>query len=224
MQLSSADKVRKEKMTTAKHLILLGDSVFDNGIYVEPGQADVTDHLKRKVEPKGWSVDVRAVDGHVTSSIELQLNKKPISTPCTFVLSVGGNDALGHKELLEDTTSSQSVVSVLTRFGQIKENFRRQYVHALDVILEHGQPLIVCTIYNPDFPEPDLQKLAETALSFFNDVITEEALRRSVPIIDLREVCSDPTAFANPIEPSEIGGDLITDAIVSFLTNRDAPV
>ena len=59
--------------------------------------------------------------------------------------------------------------------------------------------------------------LAETALSFFNDVITEEALRRSVPIIDLREVCSESSAFANPIEPSEVGGDLITDAIISTL-------
>ena len=211
-------------MAVAKHLILLGDSVFDNGVYVDPGQADVTEHLKRKIEPKGWSVEVRAVDGDVTSDIERQLNKEPIPKPCTFVLSVGGNDALNHIEILEDTTPGQSVVSVLTRFGEIKETFRQQYVDALDLVLEHGQPLIVCTIYNPKFTEPNLQKLAETALSFFNDVITEEALRRSVPIIDLREVCSDPTAFANPIEPSEIGGDLITDAIVSFLTNRDAPV
>ena len=108
-------------MTTAKHLMLLGDSVFDNGIYVDPGQADVTDHLKRKVEPKGWSGDVRAVDGHVTSSIEHQLNKEPISKPCTFILSVGGNDALGHVGLLEDTTSSQSIVSVLTRFGRSRK-------------------------------------------------------------------------------------------------------
>jgi hypothetical protein len=68
----------------------------------------------------------------------------------------------------------------------IKENFREQYAHALDLILAYQQPLITCTIYNPKFPKPDLQELAETALSFFNDVITEEALRRNVPIIDLR--------------------------------------
>ena len=37
------------RMTAANHLILLGDSVFDNGVYVDPGQADVTDHLKRKI-------------------------------------------------------------------------------------------------------------------------------------------------------------------------------
>ena len=61
------------------------------------------------------------------------------------------------------------------------------------------------------------KKLAEAGLSFFNDVITEEALRRDLPILDLREVCSEPPAFANDIEPSEVGGDLITDSILSHL-------
>ena len=88
---------------------------------------------------------------------------------------------------------------------------------ALDLILGHGQPLIVCTIYNPKFRDQELQKLAEAGLSFFNDVITEEGLRRHLPILDLREVCSEPPAFANDIEPSEVGGDLITDAILSHL-------
>ena len=75
----------------------------------------------------------------------------------------------------------------------------------------------MCTIYNPKMSEPTVQKIAETGLSFFNDVICEEALRLQLPIIDLRDVCSDESAFANPIEPSEIGGDLITDAIISKL-------
>ena len=95
--------------------------------------------------------------------------------------------------------------------------FRVRYARAIDAILGHGQPLIVCTIYNPKFSDPELQRLAETALSFFNDVITEEALRRRLPVIDLRDVCSDQSAFANPIEPSELGGNLITDAIIEHL-------
>ena len=36
-----------------------------------------------------------------------------------------------------------------------------------------------------------------------------------MPILDLREVCSEPEAFANDIEPSEVGGDLIADAILA---------
>jgi hypothetical protein len=32
------------------------------------------------------------------------------------------------------------------------------------------------------------------------------------------EADPEPEAFANPIEPSEVGGDLITDAIIGHLT------
>jgi lysophospholipase L1-like esterase len=213
------DPFATQQRQMTKHLILIGDSVFDNGAYVLPGQADVSAHLKAKIVPKGWSVDVRAVDGDVVSDIQRQLRSKPIPKPSTFILSVGGNDALGHVELLWEPIPDGSMASALMRFREIRESFRRQYVRALDSILSHEQPLIACTIYNPKFPDADLQTLAETALSFFNDVIAEETLRRSVPIIDLRDVCSEAAAFANPIEPSETGGDLITNAIVSHLSD-----
>ena len=191
------------------HLVLLGDSVFDNGVYVKPGEADVTAHLVRKLGPSDWTLDMRAVDGHVADSVKGQLRSKSVPMPCTFVLSVGGNDALGHLEEIP--------LLDLSDFHRIKEGFRVRYTKVLDLILDHGQPLIVCTIYNPKFPEEDLQVIAEAGLSFFNDVITEEALRRNLSVIDLREVCSDPEAFANPIEPSEVGGDLITDVIIEHL-------
>ncbi len=203
-------------VSLTKHLVLLGDSIFDNGAYVEPGQADVTTHLKRKC-PSGWVLDMRAVDGSVADDIVGQLSS-PVSKPCMFLLSVGGNDALGHLDMILDTASDRSVGAILGAFHEIREEFRERYTRVLDLIVSHSQPLIVCTIYNPQFPEQDIQMLAETSLSFFNDVITEEALRRRLPIIDLREVCSEPDAFANPIEPSEVGGDLIADAILSHLS------
>ncbi len=171
-----------------EHLVLLGDSVFDNGVYVEPGQADVTAHLRRKLEPLGWMLDMLAVDGAVASSVEGQLARSPVVRPCTFVLSVGGNDALGHLDMILDMTPNRSTGSVLRAFNGIREEFRERYARVLDLIVSHGQPLIVCTIYNPRFPEPELQLLAKTGLSFFNDVIAEEALRRRLPIIDLRAV------------------------------------
>ena len=193
----------------SKHLILLGDSIFDNGIYVEPGQADVTDHLQRKLADTDWTLDQRAVDGAVVSSVLHQLSSKTISKPSTFVMSAGGNDALSHVgEILQ---------LKLSDFHGIKEDFRSRYVKTLNAILSYEQPLIVCTIYNPTYPDNEMQVMAEAGLSFFNDVITQEALRLELPIIDLREVCASKESFANPIEPSEIGGDLITNAILSYL-------
>jgi len=200
-----------------KHLILLGDSVFDNGSYVLPGQADVTAHMKRKLRSRDGTLDMRAVDGAMVANVKYQLAAKPPPLPCTFVLSVGGNDALQYLDMISDPTRDQSFASVLMRFHEVKEGFRAEYTNSLELILEHGQPLVVCTIYNPVFPEEGGQRLAEAGLSFFNDVITEEAMKRNLLVIDLRVVCSSPSAFANPIEPSELGGNLITDAIVSRL-------
>ena len=37
------------RATLTKHLILLGDSIFDNGVYVDAGQDDVVAHLERKL-------------------------------------------------------------------------------------------------------------------------------------------------------------------------------
>ena len=200
-----------------QNLILLGDSIFDNGAYVDPGQSDVTVQLTRKLQPLGWTLDMRAVDGHMVSDVEYQLTQKPVNPPGMFVLSVGGNDALEHLDMVQDLTADKSVAEVLVNFSHVRKEFRKIYTKLLDRILEHEQPLAVCTIYNPKFPEPDVQILAETGLSFFNDVITEEALRRHLSIIDLRDVCSHSLAFANPIEPSEVGGDLITNAIIALL-------
>ncbi len=106
---------------------------------------------------------------------------------------------------------------MLDTFYEIREVFRSRYRELLQAILGEGQPLVVCTVYNPSFPDPGLQKAAEGGLSFFNDVIAQEAIARSLPVIDLREVCADPRAFANAVEPSQLGGDLITDAILRKL-------
>jgi len=56
------------------------------------------------------------------------------------------------------------------------------------------------------------------ALSVFNDVIMREAVRRRVPIIDLRLVCTEPVHFSNPIEPSNEGGARIAEAVISAVT------
>ncbi len=118
-----------------KHLVLLGDSIFDNGVYVEAGQADVTTHLRRKLELLGWTLDMRAVDGAVASSVEGQLTHSPVVKRCTFVLSVGGNDALTHLNMVTEAPD-------LLAFYEIREAFRDRYAQALDLILGHGQPLI----------------------------------------------------------------------------------
>ena len=58
-----------------------------------------------------------------------------------------------------------------------------------------------------------LQQMAMAAETIFNDIIMFEVFKRKLPLIDLRVLCNDDEDFANPIEPSCIGGMKIAKTI-----------
>lgn len=201
-----------------RQLVLLGDSIFDNKAYLQPGERDVGAQLRAKLLPADWSVELWAVDGSTAADVPAQLERGRLEPPAVFLLSVGGNDALGYADLLSDS-AVESLTDLLLRLYDIRETFRDSYAAALDRILDLGQPLTVCTIYNPRFAEDNMQQAAEAALSIFNDVIVHEAFRRDLGVIDLRDVCVDDVHFANEIEPSELGGEAIAEAIVAAIAS-----
>jgi len=190
-------------------VVLLGDSIFDNGAYVRRGEPDVVKQVQGKL-PQGWKATLCAVDGAVTSGVPSQLSRVP-SDASHLVVSVGGNDALRSSGILRE--QARSVAEVIGKFAAVQDEFARNYRAMLDRILERRLPTAVCTIYDARFPDPQEQRLVVTALSIFNDVITREAFARRLPLIDLRLICDEPDDYANPIEPSAKGGDKIAGVI-----------
>jgi hypothetical protein len=53
------------------HVVLLGDSIFDNSRYTL-GEPDVISHLT-KLLPNGWKATLLAVDGATSNEISAQL-------------------------------------------------------------------------------------------------------------------------------------------------------
>lgn len=199
------------------HVVLLGDSIFDNAAYV-PGQPDVVKQLAG-VLPSGWRATLAAVDGAVTAGVERQLGSVP-SDATHLVLSIGGNDALGHIDILERRAGS--VAEVLDLLADIAIRFEERYRAVLDRVLALGLPLTVCTIYNGALPDPAMQRRASTALIVFNDAILRSAADAGVDVIELRLLFTDPSDYANPIEPSTRGGAKIARAITRMLTESGA--
>ncbi|HXU29431.1 MAG TPA: SGNH/GDSL hydrolase family protein [Thermoanaerobaculia bacterium] len=194
------------------HIALLGDSIFDNAPYTSGGPA-VIDHLRQAL-PAGWSADLLAIDGSVSRDVSDQL--KNLSADHThLVLSVGGNDALLRADVL--TTPVRLSGEAFILLAQAVDDFAAAYEETIDEVLGLGLPLVVCTIYNGNFDPPEYQAAARIALCGFNDVILRVALRRSLPVIELRDVCTTSNDFANPIEPSVEGGAKIARAILSTL-------
>jgi hypothetical protein len=198
------------------HVVLLGDSIFDNAAYVRGGP-DVIRQL-RGVLPAGWRATLAAIDGAVTGNVPRQAQGMPPDAT-HLVISVGGNDALGNMSVLDD--ASRSIADALNRLAGIGDGFERSYRAMLDVVLARALPTAVCTIYNPRYPDPRLQRLAVAGLTIFNDVITRQAFTHGLPVIDLRLVCDEDADYANPIEPSSRGGEKIVRAIARLLAEHD---
>jgi lysophospholipase L1-like esterase len=204
--------------TPMTHIVLLGDSIFDNAAYVAGGP-DVVRQF-RDTLPSGWRATLNARDGAVIADLPQQLKALP-SDATHLVVSVGGNDALSESGLLDRKVTSMA--EALELITAVRARFRSAYAGMLDQVLQQRLPLAVCTIYEARFPEPTMRRLAATALTALNDAITREAFARSIDCIDLRVLCDDDRDFANPIEPSVHGGAKIARAILDFATSSPAP-
>ncbi len=200
-----------------RHVVLLGDSIFDNAAYTR-GEPDVVSHL-RTILPEGWTATLRAADGATTASLRAQVPRVP-SDASHLVVAIGGNDVLQHTDLLDLQVPSSAVV--LGAIADRVDAFEASYQAALAPVLALNRATVICTIYNGNL-EPHRARAARVALTPFNDVILRFAFERGLTAIDLRLVCCEPADYANPIEPSGRGGSRIARAIARAVGARDGP-
>ncbi len=187
------------------HIVLLGDSIFDNARYV-PGHPDVVAQLGAAL-PQGWQASLRAVDGAVTRGVHAQLARLPQGAT-HLIVSAGGNDALGASHILN--ARAGSVGDAMLMLAAAQDRFAADYEAMVEAVRATGLPAALCTIYDTPSTAPD-HRLIRTALSLFNDVIIRGAFRHGLPLIDLRLICDQDEDYANPIEPSAKGGAKLVD-------------
>ena len=195
------------------HVVLLGDSIFDNAAYVAAGAPDVIRQVRQRL-PYGSEATLAAVDGSTTRDVPKQLRRLP-NDATHLVLSVGGNDALRSSDFL--AAPARSTAEALLGLADITDEFERGYLAMLAGVLGRGLPTAICTVYYPRFPEAALQRMAVAALAVYNDCIIRAAVIHGLPLLDLRSICTEEGDYANPIEPSERGGEKIARAIVEVV-------
>jgi hypothetical protein len=205
------------------HIILLGDSIFDNAAYVPDG-LPVIEQVRQCLSNSGDRASLLAVDGDCIHDVPRQLKQLPVDATHLFI-SVGGNDALRYAGFLRNTSASLSVA--LQQLASMKTEFSQRYQGMLETVLVLNQPTVICTIYDqcPTL-DPGLRLLAFTALSMFNDCITRQAIQLGLPLIDLRIICSEASDYSSisPIEPSTTGGQKIARCIATVLSQHDFSV
>lgn len=199
------------------HVVLLGDSIFDNGAYVSGGP-DVVRQLRSKL-PTDWDSTLLAVDGAVSREVRGQLARLPADST-HLVVSAGGNDALGASFLLGRRVGT--VAEALSLLESAQSSFASDYEEMAEAIGATGLPAAYCTVYDTPPSAPD-QRIVRTALALFNDVVSRAAFARGSGLIDLRLICSEEEDYANPIEPSVRGGAKIASAIAAWAAQGNRP-
>ena len=192
------------------HIVLLGDSIFDNGPYV-PANETVSDHLSA-ILPDGWRSTLLANDGAVVSSVtEYQMERIPRDAT-HLALSIGGNNALGVSAMLG--TRVNSIRDALSALSGHLLDFADEYERLLYRLRALQLPLIVCTVYDA---VPGLGLAEKMGLSLFNDIITRNVIGSDDSLMDLRAICTEADDYSevSPIEPSSVGGAKIAREILT---------
>lgn len=197
------------------HVVLLGDSILDNGAYVPDGDP-VVDQLRARL-PDGWDASLLAKDGAIVSHVSGQLSELPAEAT-HLVISAGGNDALESTYILRET--DRTALQGFADLAAVQERFAADYRAMIGAALATEKSIVVCTVYDS---VPDLPPTEVALLSVFNDVIQREAFGAGLPVIDLRLVCDESRDYStiSPIEPSEVGGFKIASKIAEVVTTHD---
>lgn len=204
------------------HVVLLGDSIFDNGSYVPPG-TQVIEQLQRRLGA-GHEASLCAQDGSVLADMPAQVGRiaalRKEKAPTHLVISCGGNDVLGLVGAMQ--TPAATVLEAAELLAAWQAGFRRDYRAMLDLVSACGIPYAVSTIYDG---VPGLSPGLRGALALFNDVILREAVLRGIPVLDLRLICAMPGDYAasSPIEPSAEGGRKIAAGIAALVSEHQFP-
>ena len=197
----------------ATPITLFGDSIIDNGVYVGSEELSVLQHLQQRRPDRIF--EQRAVDGDTTADV---LSNQLVDRHSGIgVLSIGGNDLLQNMRLLA-TEDRVTPMELFESLGAVADGFIDRYQSILSML---RGPCLVMTIYNPSFQRDPamahLQRSCEMVVGMFNDIIHQLARQHDKDLLELRDIFVEESDYANPIEPSHIGGGKLADAIIEWV-------
>ena len=213
----TATRKRKGDSLNMAYVSLLGDSIIDNKVYVQPHELSVKEHLEEQSE---YMFKQLAVDGHTTSDVlSFQLDKLPkLSTH--KVLSIGGNDLLGQIYFLknkEEFTVKEVMEQAVCKLAPIKDRYRT----IVQNLSQQDSKILLCTVYEGNLLDDslysDIAFASQAMVSMLNDIIFSTAATYKVDVLELRNIFTTPEDYANPIEPSHKGGKKLASGIIEWV-------
>ena len=226
-----------------KKIILLGDSIIDNKSYILSNELDVTEHLEKLFSnDPNVVIENHAVDGDTMLQLEKNhLDSNLLLGATHIVVSIGGNDLLYNISFLQTTSKLSKVMgkeAMIGKWGakelnpsrnkvfeetyfEIIEPFKKQYETIVANLSNHRANLLLCTVYEGDLVDSDefsdVSNSSKTMVSIFNDIVYRVANKFNADVLELRDIFTSSDDYANPIEPSHIGGEKLAQSIVRWI-------
>jgi len=202
-----------------KHVVLLGDSIIDNKPYVLAGEKSVLLHLE---ELSHHQYTQLALDGDTTQDVlDKQLEVTTIKEATNFVLSVGGNDLLQNLHLLFNSDNQNLNEGLSFLHNNIFKQLEQRYEAIIKELSFYRANLLLLTVYEGDLGRTDefrgVLDSSKIMASALNDIVYKTAKKYGADVLELRHIFTSSEDYANPIEPSHIGGEKLAKAITEWV-------
>ncbi len=202
-------------------IVLFGDSIIDNKSYVSHGECSVLEHLENI---SNYEYIQLAYDGHTTFDVQdKQLHLSTILKPSHIVLSVGGNDLLQNLSYLLNGPVSNVNEAISGIQEHIFEPLEQRFEIIIKELSSQKVNLLLCTVYEGDLGRTeefkDVLDSSKIMVAAFNDIVYKTAQKYNADVLELREIFISSDDYANPIEPSHIGGKKLAKSIVEWVNN-----
>lgn len=181
------------------HIVLLGDSIFQNNNYV-PKSKSVEYLLKEKLSIPSL---VLAHDNAIIYDIPKQYNSMPLNLNAkttNLYISIGGNDLLN---LYEHNNTNNSKL-----FNMVWEIYKKTIL----MLIDSTQCNIILTdiyfITDPNYSKyiPMIKK--------WNSNLYQFADQHKLNVFKISKILTQPKDFTNSIEPSVIGGNKMVNSFI----------
>jgi hypothetical protein len=198
-------RVIVESMDTSKvdNIIVLGDSIFKNNIYVDKNKS-VEFLMHKNIDT---NITFLAQDGATIDSVtNLQLSKIPRQTKheLTYMyLSVGGNDILESIFVFYD---KNAIYEIIYDYQKLVQHLLNTFSHAF---------IKLCTIY---YPVDKKYKKYHKIIKIWNNELKKLIAKHNTKNLQLFETDKylfSKKHFTHSIEPSDNGGKLLVKNIVN---------
>lgn len=182
----------KEPLTNKDTIVLIGDSILNNNMYVPIGES-VADNIKLL---HGNNVIIGAKDGATISTCYQQLNINIDNSENYYLfISIGGNDILNNNDKNLD-------------------NLKKKYIELIDFIRNKYSKTKI-NLLNLYFPADEKYDKYKKNIIEWNEMISSLCEKYKYNLLRLDNLLTNTSDFTRGIEPSVIGSEKIAKLIIN---------